>query len=273
MLWSALGICLPIDSDILNSFKVKLSVKKDTVLKYKILKGTHKETYLPDRVVKTIEKELCKMEDEWVTIDVNEEKGEDEKLFIVFEENKDIQIGISDERSLGAITMRMHKEGNCEGKNHDSVPIYTIDEYEFFDHTYETNRNILFCDVVPKQNVYSPKNVFNGYNRPYGVMNIWMADSDSNEWLEIDVNKDVNTLKIILNNDLDDDWVNISKCIAKNMQITICYDKDKTKTVDVTNNFKRMLKFDIDLKNVSKIKIKINETYGGKVSVYGVKVA
>lgn len=90
------------------------------------------------------------------------EVGSDGKIFIAFEKNDDVELGISEKRTMGAVTNRMHTKENCDRKNHDSVPLNEQKTgYTHFDHDYEGKSNILFRNLLPVQSVFAPQNVLN----------------------------------------------------------------------------------------------------------------
>lgn len=267
------ALALAVDTGYVNSVKIKLKSDVKTVLNYKILTGTHPETYLPERIEKKCELILEEDTDGWVEIPIEAQAGEDKKLYLVLEENNAIELAVSKERTMGAVTLRLHTKDSHDGRNHDSMPLdYENTGYTHSDHFYDRNRNICFCDVVPKQNVYQAKNVFNGYSRPYGVPNIWIADGSCMESITIYPNRDISKLSVILNSGLDEDaFLRMPKTMAKKLKITAKHSEGE-KSILIDDNYKRLLDLELDLKAVTELKITIMETYGDNASVYAVKI-
>lgn len=265
-------LALPIDTEMLDSVKLRLCAKETTTLRYRIYTGEHPETYLPAQLAKTDALHLEKGTDEWVKMPIGVAAGKDRKIYIVLEKNESVLVGFAKTRPLGAVTGRMHTADNQQGKNHDSVPLDNMGDYISMDHYYEQERNLLFKDVEPAQSVYHPQNVLNGYYRPYGTPNIWLAESSCGEWISLKPNCDVKHVEIILNNGLDRDWGDLPRSMAKDIEVTVSH-KNGIKRYRVKDNYKRRLVFDVHLKEVTEIKIKILATYGEKASIYGIRVA
>lgn len=266
------ALALAADTDKINSVKFKLKSEKGGALKYKILTGTHPETYLPETVLKELTYELAPKTSGWIELSIDAEAGADGKIFIVFEENENIFIGIGKKRPVGAVTYRMHTEKNHEKKNHDSIPVNPKTGYTHIDQVYERERNILFCDVLPKQSIYSAENVLNGYIRPYKVPNLWIADGTENESISVYPNRDIKRLSITFDDGLDtDDYNGVPRTVAKSFTISI-YHNGGIYEIKENENYKRFVKYDVKLKNVNQIKLTVHETYGGNVGVYAIRM-
>ena len=138
------ALALMCDTPNIKSLDLCIKAKNDTILEYKILGGVHKETYLPSYVIKVEKTDLKKSEGGWMTLRLDVPVSEDGKIYIVLCKNEDIEVAVSKERVMGAITFRMHTEDSHDLKNHDSIPLSEETGYIFADHHYERNRNILF---------------------------------------------------------------------------------------------------------------------------------
>ena len=267
------ALSLACDSQSLDSVKVKIKALADTTLKVKVLSGTHPETYLPEKLEKDIEVDIKKSFEDWLNVPLNSAVGKDGKVYIVFTQNSSLEIATGKTRTMGAVTLRMHHKGSCEGYNHDSVPA-TIDgtDYFAFDHHYEKERNILFCDALPRQGVFDAQNVLNGYNRPYKTPNIWIPKNALPQTLTVvcDSPTDISSLSITFDDRLDlDNKESLPKTIAKEYDIKI-YHKNGWDSISEKENYQRFVRYDAKFEGVSKIKITINKTYGEECGIYGV---
>lgn len=268
------ALALMVDSEKVDSVKIKFRIKENTTLTYKLYTGIHPETYLMEKLEKTLCINLKKGVDDWIELPIGIPVGFDGKIYIVFEENRDIEIAISEKRTMGAVTMRMHRRDSFEKKNHDSVPINEEKTgYTHFDHYYEKNRNILFKEISPKQNVFAPCNVINGYSRPYITQNLWLADMTMAQTLTItpEESTDIKELTVIFDDRLDnDEKIQMPSTLAKKYDIKI-YHKDGIYKVSEKDNYKRFVRYALDFSEVSKIEITVYETYGDEVGIYCVK--
>lgn len=261
------------DSKYVDSIKLKFRVKADTVLNYKLLTGTHPETYLPESIEKMAELPLTCTSGNWVTVPIEANVGKDGKIYLVLECNSNIEIAVAKKRVLGAVTLRMHTKESHDLKNHDSEPLNEEKTgYTFCDHWYERERNILFKDILPEQHVYEAENILNGFSRPYGTPNLWIAADKCPQSVILNPNKDLNELSIILNDNLDEDsFGKMPPGLAKDLDITIAHEGGICR-IKEDNNYKRLLKYRLKLKNVTEIKITVNETYGENASIYAVRM-
>lgn len=267
------ALALSVDTDEIKSVKLRLKAKESTNLKIKLFTGTHPETYLPENFVKSIEIPLNANTSGWVEIPLDASRGEDGKIFIVLCENENIFVATGKKRPVGAVTYRMHTEENHEKKNHDSIPVNEEKTgYTHIDHVYERERNILFKDISPKQTVYAPKNIVNGYTRPYKTPNLWIADGKENESITLYPKRNIKGISLVFNSDLDiDNYRGMSKSMVKNFTVEF-YGKNGVFKKEISENYKRLVKIEEEIENVEKIVVNVKETYGNNVSIYAINV-
>ncbi len=252
---------------------VDVYVKGRGKLNYKVLTGTHPETYLPETVVSKGCKEIT--EDGWATLDINSMTGADKKLYIVFEQNDNLSLGIAEKRTMGAVTARMHTEENHDRKNHDSVPLKPQTGYTHFDHAYEKTRNILFKNIVPQQHVFGAEGVINGYSRPYGCQNIWIPGELPATLVlkHKDEGVTADRIDIIFDDKLDSDEgkPDYFDTMAKKYKMKVYTDKG-IKEYSADNNFRRVAHHQTDGAKIEKIEITIEESYGETAGIYGIRL-
>ena len=267
------ALTLMADSPRVESVSIMLRSRTDTLLRYRILTGTHPETYLPQKQEKVstlkISKDFCG----WIPVPVGVPTGADGKVYLVFERNDNVDIAVGKKRTMGAVTMRMHTETDHIGKNHDSVPLKKEQTgYTAFDHVYEKQKNILFRDVEPRQHVFSPENVMNGYARPYGTQNLWLADMDRPHTITVVPEEpvDITQLSVIFDDRLDtDEGLDMPTTLARNFEIRITHAQG-TEYIRKQDNYLRQVKYEGTWSKVTKIEITVTETYGDEVGIYAV---
>lgn len=273
------ALALMCDSKEVNSLDMCLKVKKDTLMTYKILGGEHKETYLPSELIKEDKISLKKSDGEWTTLKIDAPVSADGKIYIVLCKNENIEVAVSENRVMGAVTLRMHTKESHDLKNHDSIPLSAETGYTFMDHHYERNRNILFKNILPKQTVFAAKNAVNGYSRPYGTQNIWIPQTDNNEVLTLKAKAPVTAKKliVIVDNDLhtDEFLKGMHKNMVKDMTVTVTSGDGEEKIFKIKDNYLRtseiILNNGEDM-NISSVKIEIESTYGDVGGIYGIRL-
>ena len=268
------GIALPLKTEKLDSFKIKVknTGDSDENLTVRVLTGKIREAYLPDTLVKEFNLEIKKGYDGFLNIPVDTKKDEDNKIYVVFMENKNISLYTSNEKLCGAVTFRFYEEEN-KYFNYNTCP---IDEKTGFigEDILVEKHNIVFKDVMPKQNIYSEDNLFNGYLRPYLNPNIWIAKSDKEEWVKLE-SKDYNFVKemhLFFDHELENDIRNrMPVATVKDYKVILYTDKG-VREIEIKDNYLRKNVITVN-DNVNKIKILFNKTYGYKyISMYGIKL-
>lgn len=263
------------DSDVVESIKFKIKSNTQTVLLYKIYSGIHPETFLLENLEKVHKIDVADGFDGWIELPVQIPVGADGKIYLVFKANENIELAISKKRTMGAITYRMHTQESHEGKNHDSIPLdFEKTGYISFDHIYETEKNILFKDIVPFQNVFSAQNVVNGYSRPYKTQNLWLADMVNPQSIIVTLENpiDMKQLSVVFDDRLDIDLLNqIPSTLAKEFTIKITH-QSGIEVITENNNCRRIVEYNVDLKAVTTLEIIVNKTYGGEeTGIYAIK--
>ena len=268
-------LALMSDTEEIKSVDMEFEVLNDTVLKYMVLGGEHPETFIPSKVIKEGSIDLKKTENSWITLPIGCKVSDDSKLYIVLLKNDDINVAVSEKRTMGAVTLRMHTLENHDGKNHDSMPLPQGLEWNYSDHQYEKKRNILFKNIAPKQHVFGAYNAVNGYSRPYGHQNIWIPENTAPHTLTLTAVKPVDAeyISVIFDNSLDvDEKVTAPhKTLAKEYTIKI-KDKNGEKTIEEEDNYLRAPKYKIDAQNIEKIEITIKKSYKSPAGIYGIRL-
>ncbi len=268
------ALSLMLDSKKLNSFKIHLKAQNKTKLSCKIFTGIHPETYLPEIRLKKIETDIEAGFEGWKELKIDCDVGADSKICVVFEKNEDISIATGKARVMGAITHRMHKEITDDGRDHDSIPLDKDKTgYCYFDHRYEKGKNILFCDIKPKQTVFAAKNVINGYRRPYGTQNLWKASDNNEQKLILTLNEEINSdgFYFVFDNELHLDRFWKMPAVLTSDFIVEIEDKNGVREYFVKDNIQRVYKLNDKFKGVKKIQLTIKKTYGKEAGVYAIQ--
>lgn len=273
------GLAIMVRTESLESVKIKINNESDhkTKLQYKILTGRHKETFLPEQMITRKEVLVPGNYTGWITLSVNTCKGEDSKLYLVFEKNENLSLGIGEDRPIGAVTLRFYKPDESRISkecNHDSVPVSEAVGYSFLDHRYERKRNILFKDMIPSQRLFSPEMVLSPYTRPYEIPNIWIGDNSYPNTLTLSAKSAVNAryLAITFDSDLENDSINhMPSSLVKDYSVTI-YCEDGVIRKSVQDNWKRHAVFEINAALIEKIEVTVESSWGAASGIYGVNL-
>ena len=267
------GLAIPVMTPHVDSVEIK--VKNETscsqLLRVKVMTGSFAETYLPDRLDKILQVELEPDYYGWVRLDVDCTVGEDSKLYLGFDKNKNISLCASDERVPGAVSYIYHDKDGGSGFNHDSWP---LDEKTTYIGEDWVKFNINFRNIVPKQDIFRPENVLNGFSRPYGHMNMWLSESVDGQNITLSCGKleRVEQIHLIFDNSLDSDLAFvISPRVVKDYDV-ILTTKTGEKTISVRNNYQRQNILDIH-QEISQVRIEFLNTFGQEksIGIYAIK--
>lgn len=264
-------LALMIATDHVDTIQIYLQCGQDTVLRYKLYHGRHMETYLPETLIRSASISLAGGTEGWVELLLDADRGPDSKLYVVLEKNAAIQLGISRTRPIGAVTWRMHTRDSQDGRNHDSVPLdLEATGYICCDHTYETERNILFRGIRPVQPVYSAASAINGYGRPYGTPNLWIPAGDGRHCLTLTAKEpvDAKRIAVLWDNAMEEDLSKtLPKTLARQYVITITT-RNGIIEIQEDDNFRRQAVYPINARQIRQIQIQVT----GETGIYGVKL-
>ena len=269
------ALAFMVEGDPVHSIQLKLRASENTTLKYKLYTGSHRETYLPEKLEKQLELPICAGFADWITLPLELPAGPDGKIYLVLEQNSALEAAICTERTMGAITMRMHTRTSHDCQNHDSVP---IDEaatgYYAFDHYYESQRNLLFRNIEPAQDPFAAEKAINGWPRPYGTPNLWQAADTTPQTLTVRLHKPqaVRELSLLLDDRLDQGHLrHMPDTLARDLEVSI-HHRDGICKLSVQENCLRLLRWQLELEEVTAVEVTVLSTYGGRPGIYALRL-
>ncbi|MBR4030368.1 MAG: hypothetical protein IKJ06_03110, partial [Clostridia bacterium] len=136
-------------------------------------------------------------------------------------------------------------------------------------------RSIAFRDVKPEQNIYSPQNILNGYTRPYGTPNIWISQTNKEEWVNVsfDTPKKIGDIELIFNTMLEEDNMpDKLPQLVKMYDLEIEREDGEIVYLPDIKNHHRVACHSLNLEDVTSIKINFKENNGSPFfELYGVR--
>ena len=256
----ALMFVIPVQTTHFES--VEIGVKNTgiaTELRYSVLTGKYKECYMPDETVLESSVLVEKDFDGYVKLPCNTDNIVDDKVYIILWENKQLQIHMTEEDLTGVPTFVVwEKEPN----------IHDMRKYG----QHRVRENICFKNLQPSQNLYDVENIVKGYNRPYGLPNLFITPkNDAFITLEFDEIK-ATEVQLVFNTDLAEDIIKQqAKTTIKDYKIIFEGSNNKQEIL-VADNYKRINYF-VPQFAISKITIIPLENYGAEnFELFGIKV-
>ena len=279
------GLALMLETEHIDRLElwVENCSGEDTCLSYEILEGIHKETFLPQRQVKKGTQLVKAGHCGWLPLEVDAGKGEDGKLYLALGKNPDLAVGMTRQSLPGAVTLRLYPKSACQECNHDSVPLNPESGYLYLDHRYNHEENLAFRNVVPRQQVFSPKMLLNPYTRPYGMPNLWIGKGSYPWFLTLKADKPVlaGKLSIIFDTDLTKEPLPaLPGCLVKDFDVKVQFEEGSLE-IKIRDNYKRQVIIPLTQdpgsakgkeNGVTQIELTILESYGEAAGIYSVNL-
>lgn len=238
---------------------VKNSGEK-TVLKYRMLEGDLPENYLPERIIREYECTVEAGHDGELLLRIETYAGKDKKVYIQFLPSGSLSLYASKESVTGIPTFI------CE----EQEPSVRDRRRFVFTRSYE---NICFADLLPVQDIFAAENVLSGYNRPYGMPNVWISEGKGEQYLCVSFEeKYVGEVHLVFNTELEEDVIfHQGTKVVKDYDLIVEGGMDK-KVYSMRGNYDRVNRFQVG-GLVNKITVRPLENYGAKhFELYGVKI-
>ncbi len=242
-------IALPSTTDGLDSVEVYLhnNSDRDADLCYNVYTGKLVESFLPTILLSEKRVTVPRGFEGYMTLPLEARGLNDKKVYIEFLKNDSISLGVSENELTG-----------CPSFDENDDPTMGI----FIDGVGMTlvhDRNLVFKNVLPEQNIFAPENLLNGFTRPYGTPNLWRSEGGEKEWVALDFGegKEVKELQVIFNDDLTRDNPPLPpKTLIREFSILVDGEK-----IEVNDNIFRKYSLKIG-KKVKSVKILL-ESNGG----------
>jgi hypothetical protein len=204
---------LPLKANVKYSFEIEVDVARDSKLEVELQGSMKVQNYTPDLM---IESKLIDLKPgiQKVKIDFSESLTADQYAFVIFRENKDIQIRCSEQRMTGIVTAynKINKAVNNYGKQ--TPPENSgFDSFEFWTPERRPKGHNIAMNISPSLNDFAVENIINGIIRPYIRPNAWVADlKDLQPTLKLNWNekKSINSIQLFLDCDYDHPMENVN---------------------------------------------------------------
>ena len=197
---------LPLKADTLYNFDVQLKVKQATTLTVQLRISDKKENYTPNVTLQEHNFELAAGE-QVLHIPFTQSLASDQYAFVCFLQNHDVEIGYSDERVSGIVSVfnGKNKAVSNNGKQVVDGDI-GIDEFEFWIPARRPNGQNISMTIAPAITDFSCSSIANGYTRPWLRSNAWVASKEeASSQLELTWSTEQSISELVLHFDNDFD--------------------------------------------------------------------
>ncbi|WP_299555901.1 FAD-dependent oxidoreductase [Seonamhaeicola sp.] len=197
---------LPLNADENYRFKVLINADEATTLEVQLRTSEKSKNYAPEVILETQSFQLGKGE-QYMSIDFSIGVPTNQYGFVTFLANDKVSLKTSNKRYTGVLSVfnGVNKAVSNNGKQ-VPPPNIGVDEFEFWTpHRRPDGQNIAM-EISPAIKSFNSDNIGNGYVRPWGAVNAWVADlNDENPTLKIewDKAKTISEIKLFLDPDYD----------------------------------------------------------------------
>ncbi|MDX2006186.1 MAG: FAD-dependent oxidoreductase [Meiothermus sp.] len=203
-----LGILVPVDQAP-SSVQVLLDVSSPTVLELEVWDTGKPQNYIPHRKIFAASVPLSPGASQWVEVPLRLEAIQHQNLFLVIKANPVLSIHLS-ETPLTGVKGFIHSTSLTSGdpnEGHNTQPLRRWNPKPL-------NRRSPCVRLPQPTDVYAPRQVVNGYARPYGGPNCWVSRplrTGREEWLELRWSQPqtVGKLCLTFNDDVNEDLINL----------------------------------------------------------------
>lgn len=197
---------LPLKADTSYSFKARLRAGKETSVQVQLFTSGIRGNYTPDRLLETLETVVHEGE-QIVELKFSAVMSEDAYAFLIFRPSPDVEIGLSDLRCTGVLTVFNKFNLKVGNKGRQTPPEGSgFDSFEFWCPERRPSGKNLSLDIFPAVEDFSCQNLVNGFTREGVLSNAWVASADDEKAtvsIEWNAPEMVKRIRMYLDNDYD----------------------------------------------------------------------
>lgn len=258
-----LCLMLPMNKEQLQKISFYAKVFRETELTVDVYATNEPQNYRLRKFIGSFKKNVA--DDGWVEFEVNVKPGDGLKFFIVLRRNSSVAIGCGKEKFPGIQAMTVGDDEKV---------------------TEETRyHNLSFIPAFkcsPEPELFSAKNVVDGYIRPYGLPHCWCSgkvDCDSPAWLAVNFNKKqtVGNIELVFESDLNVThgrmFGKVCPEICRDYNLYAIIDGKEKLIVKERDNFQRFRTYSIVPVVADQLKLVVYRTWGSQnAAVYDFRI-
>lgn len=197
---------LPLKANENYQVKILVNANEATTLEVQLRTSENSKNYTPEII---LEKQTFRVEkgEQYITINFTSGVSTNQYGFVTFMKNNALSIKTSDKRYTGVLSVfnGVNKAVSNNGKQTPPANL-GVDEFEFWIPSRRPDGQNLAMEISPAIQSFGSSNIGNGYVRPWGGANAWVANlNDENPKLKIEWNetKTISEIKLFLDPDYD----------------------------------------------------------------------
>lgn len=207
-LTTSVAFTAPVDPSLEN-LELLIDCKETTILEIELWETGKPQNYIPAELIKRVKVNVYPGMKQWVSIPFDWKPIEAQNAFIIVKENPAVSLYLGYEPFIGILSyvydvINEMKQPDLHKYERESPVLYWTNQKI-------NRRNFIFRFSNPTL-AYDSNKLLNGYVRPYGGPNMWVASVTNNEeileysWSEKQI---IQQFQITFNDDVHEDLINL----------------------------------------------------------------
>ncbi|WP_141503024.1 FAD-dependent oxidoreductase [Paenibacillus luteus] len=203
------GVLFPV-SPSLETVDLLLDAEQDTLLEVELWHTGKGENYVPKQQVAVASATVAKGSRQWVKLGLPWQPDEACNAFVIIKANEAIRLYTTDKPLTGVLCFEKGPKPVVSSLLEDQQPDQPVVQWSM----YGWNRQLTCLQITPATEAYSPKQVIDGYVRPYAGPHLWVSEEMSKgnpEWIQLTWKEEQKIAEIHLtfNDDVNEDLINL----------------------------------------------------------------
>lgn len=248
------AILLPLERGTIPSIKVLATAKGKQNLTVQLRSSLRKDNFTPEKILEELPLELSDGEQS-LALGFTHKPEQAGYFFITFLRNESVQLRTSRQSLSGVLSVyngcnaAVSNNGSQEGS-----PESGIDGFEFWTPRRRPAGGLIAFSSPTPLYAFSKNNLFNGFNRPHLLPNVWIADpQDPHPSLDFQWEAERSINRIVVNLDADFDHAMESVLMGHPEDVVptcvrefAVYDADNRKVAEVMDNHNARVVIQLD---------------------------
>lgn len=203
------GVLFPV-SPSLETVDLLLDAEQDTLLEVELWHTGKGENYVPKQQVAVASATVAKGSQQWVKLGLPWQPDEPCNAFVIIKANEAIRLHTTDRPLTGVLCFEKGPKPVVSSLLEDQQPDQPVVQWSM----RAWNRQLACLQITPATEAYSPKQVIDGYVRPFAGPHLWVSEEmskDNPEWIQLTWKEEQKIAEIHLtfNDDVNEDLINL----------------------------------------------------------------
>ncbi|WP_168118802.1 FAD-dependent oxidoreductase [Paenibacillus sp. HB172176] len=192
---------------LVTHIDIRLDADEATVLEAELWNTGRGENYVPHTMILSASVEVERGEEQWARLILPWSPDMPQNAFLIIKANAKLSLRLSCEPHAGMLAFVRQASGAGAGRD-------LLEEKEETQGVLQwsmkpVSRRLFHCRIYPETQAFAPRQIINGYRRPFAGPNQWLSgrmEEGKAEWLRLDWDSPVSIreVHVILNDDVNE---------------------------------------------------------------------